>query len=290
MINVNDGILLSELLVNMRSQLILGSILAAATTTSAHGWIKTWTIGGKDYNGYNVSELDSEPDQNTIAWKARNHYGLFVQGIFHINSTNMNCNINATTSKISPPSIAAGETLAVTWMAEPTSWPNQAWPANHKGPIMTYLAACNGDCTRVDQTQLKWFKIAEQGQISYGSPNQAGVWATDKLIQAGGAWSIKIPLSIKAGGYVIRNELLALHDLNNPQFYPQCANLQITGGGSASPDGVEGTALYSLDEPGVLYSIYQDDKKPVYKIPGPALCKSHSYVGLTFAKPETVTG
>ncbi|KAF2647170.1 lytic polysaccharide monooxygenase [Lophiostoma macrostomum CBS 122681] len=109
------------------------------------------------------------------------------------------------------------------------------------------------------------------GPDLYGSASQAGVWATDKLIQAGGAWSIKIPSSIKAGGYVVRNELLALHDQNNPQFYPQCANFQITGGGSAIPSGVEGNALYSLDEPGVLYNIYEDQKKPIYKIPGPAL-------------------
>jgi cellulase len=67
---------------------------------------------------------------------------------------------------------------------------------------MSYLAACNGDCTTVDKTILKRFKIAEMGQLTYGTGGgKAGTWADDKLRAVGGAWSVKIPASIKAGTY-----------------------------------------------------------------------------------------
>lgn len=123
----------------------------------------------------------------------------------------------------------------------------------------------------------RWFKIAELGQISLGTGGgTAGVWAADQLRTAGGAWSVTIPSSIKAGNYVIRNEILALHsayDVGAAQFYPQCANIQITGTGNATPSGVVGTALYDPNDPGVHYNIYNDESKPVYPMPGPALCK-----------------
>lgn len=34
-----------------------------------------------------------------------------------------------------------------------------------------------------------------------------------------------------------------------------------------------GTALYDSNDPGVHYNIYNDDLKPVYSFPGPALCE-----------------
>jgi len=41
---------------------------------------------------------------------------------------------------------------------------------------------------------------------------------------------------LAAGNYLIRHELIALHQANAPQFYPECAQLVITGSGTAQPD------------------------------------------------------
>jgi hypothetical protein len=38
------------------------------------------------------------------------------------------------------------------------------------------------------------------------------------------------------GNYLIRHELIALHQANNPQFYPECAQITVTGSGTAQPD------------------------------------------------------
>jgi hypothetical protein len=188
----------------------------------------------------------------------------------NVNSPDIICSINATNSQKYATAIAAGSTIDLHWTT---------WPDSHHGPVLSYLAACNGDCTTTDKQQLRWFKIAELGQISYGvGGGKTGVWADDRLRAEGGAWSVTIPSSIKAGNYVLRHEIIALHsayDVGAAQFYPQCANIQITGGGSATPEGVVGTSLYDKNDPGVHYNIYNDESKPVYQMPGPPLCKCY---------------
>lgn len=83
-----------------------------------------------------------------------------------------------------------------------------------------------------------------------------------------------IPASIAPGNYILRHEIIALHgayDVGGAQFYPQCINLEITGSGSSVPSGVVASSLYTPDEPGVHYNIYNDETSPSYPIPGPAL-------------------
>lgn len=251
----------------MRFQANLGVILAAAGIVAAHGYIDLWTIGGTNYTGFNPTAAPWSPDQGTIGWPAWNDDTGPVFSS-NVNNTDIICSINATNAKKYATPVAAGSTVNLHWTT---------WPDSHHGPVFSYLAACNGDCTTANKQQLKWFKIAQLGQISYGAGSGTpGVWAADQLRTAGGAWSVTIPSSINAGNYILRNEILALHSaytLGAAQFYPQCANIRVTGGGSAKPSGVVGTSLYTENDPGVLYNIYNDESKPVYQMPGPALCK-----------------
>ncbi|KAL2256876.1 hypothetical protein VTK26DRAFT_996 [Humicola hyalothermophila] len=243
----------------------LGAALAAASTVSAHGWIDSWVIGGQDYEGFNPTNAPWVPDQGTIGWPSWNTDTGPVYGN-EVGSPDIICQINATNAKLYAAPIPAGSTIDLHWTP---------WPDSHHGPIITYLAACNGDCATVDKAELAWFKIAELGQISLGEGGGTpGVWAADQLIEADGWWSVTIPASLKAGNYVLRNEIIALHGAyaeGGAQFYPQCANIEITGDGTAEPEGVIGTELYTEDHPGVLYNIYNDENKPEYQIPGPPL-------------------
>ncbi|EUC60658.1 glycoside hydrolase family 61 protein [Rhizoctonia solani AG-3 Rhs1AP] len=83
-----------------------------------------------------------------------------------------------------------------------------------------------------------------------------------------------------AGHYLIRWETLTLHQSNTPQFYPECARLQATGGGSASPTGeylVKILGAWKASDLGVtidvryLASIYSSaaQTQTNYTIPGP---------------------
>jgi cellulase len=51
-----------------------------------------------------------------------------------------------------------------------------------------------------------------------------GTWVTDELIKNNFTSSTTIPRNLKAGNYVIRHEIIALHSAGNDngaQFYPQ---------------------------------------------------------------------
>jgi len=144
------------------------------------------------------------------------------------------------------------------------------WPSSHKGPIIDYLASCKGACSTVDKTTLEFFKIAEQGLIS--DTTAPGTWAADKLMSNNNTWVITIPTGIASGPYVLRHEIIALHgagSTDGAQNYPQCINLEVTGGGSDAPAGILGEALYKETDPGILVNIYTTGLS--YTIPGPAL-------------------
>jgi hypothetical protein len=53
----------------------------------------------------------------------------------------------------------------------------------------TDLTPCNGYCSTVDKTTLKFFEIEEIGLIDGATP--PGKWATDDLTAAGGQWTVK---------------------------------------------------------------------------------------------------
>ena len=57
-------------------------------------------------------------------------------------------------------------------------------------------------------------KIFEQGLIS-GTEN-AGIWAGDAILDTLYA-TVTIPATLAAGNYLIRHELIAVHQANNPQ-------------------------------------------------------------------------
>lgn len=132
------------------------------------------------------------------------------------------------------------------------------------------MANCGtGDnaCTTVDKTTLEWVKIDESG-IDLDTQT----WATSDLVSNNNSWSVTVPSALASGSYVFRHEIIALHGAGSKdgaQNYPFCINIAITGGGSDSPDGTLGTALYTPTDPGILFNPYTTLTN--YTIPGPAL-------------------
>jgi hypothetical protein len=84
-----------------------------------------------------------------------------------------------------------------------------------------------------------------------------------------------IPSALKAGNYVLRHEMIALHGAQNgdAQFYPQCVNIKVTGSGTAVPkNGVPGTKIYGQKDAGLNFNLYQK-QITTYPIPGPPVWK-----------------
>lgn len=101
-------------------------------------------------------------------------------------------------------------------------------------------------------------------------------------------WTATVPVALKPGAYLIRFELLALHQANTPQFYPECANLIVTGSGSAFPSSAYLAPIpgaWGANDPGVNIDIYSDAAKSMtsYPVPGPAVwCTFHYIVWLLY--------
>ena len=155
-----------------------------------------------------------------------------IDPIFDISDPHLACN----NPGAPPPSaipLRAGDTItAVYWY-----WLHPV------GPMTVWMARCvdtntegeevEVDCGKVDVSRVGWFKIWEGGLLE--GPNLAeGLWYQKEFQRwdgSPGLWPVRIPAGLKSGRYMIRHEILSIHVEWKPQFYPECAHLNITGGG-----------------------------------------------------------
>ncbi|KAJ5620086.1 hypothetical protein N7510_004070 [Penicillium lagena] len=239
---------------------LAGILLGSAALVAGHGYVTGAVVDGTYYGGYLIDLYPYENDPpKVIAWSEDELDDGYINGTEYSNP-NIICHKNALPGALEAP-VTAGGTVELQWTD---------WPSDHHGPVITYMANCNGDCASVDKTKLEFFKI-DQGGLITDDP-VPGTWATDNLIANNNSRTVTIPSSIEAGNYVLRHEIIALHSAeskNGAQNYPQCLNLKVTGGGSDSPSGTLGTELYKDTDPGILVDIWQS--LSTYVIPGPAL-------------------
>ncbi|KAI0103904.1 lytic polysaccharide monooxygenase [Nemania sp. FL0031] len=230
----------------------------------AHSYVSNINVDRLMYDGFHPPTPDLNP--LAIGW----YTAAFDQG--YVNQTGFtteeiichrgsrNANAHAL--------IQAGDRIHVQW---------NGWPISHKGPVMDYLASCgeNQPCEKVDKNDLRFFKISELGLLDGANTTfgPGGLWATDLLIVNNNSWIVEIPPQIKPGFYVLRTEIIALHNASNAigsQNYPQCLNIRIAGSGTVLPSGTLGRELYDPDEPSVHLDIYNGTLS-TYRIPGPTV-------------------
>ncbi|KAL4895947.1 glycosyl hydrolase family 61-domain-containing protein [Aspergillus ambiguus] len=244
---------------------LAGIVLGSAALVAGHGYVSGAVVDGKYYAGYDVTSAPYSNDPPaTIGWSTDATDLGFVDGSEY-SDPDIICHKDAQPGSISA-EVAAGSNVELQWTT---------WPDSHHGPVITYLANCNGDCSSVDKSSLEFFKIDQKGLID--DSDVPGTWATDQLINNNNSWTVTIPSSIASGNYVMRHEIIALHSAGNKngaQNYPQCLNFKVTGGGSDKPSGTLGTKLYKDTDPGILVNIYQTLSS--YVIPGPALYSGSS--------------
>ncbi|KIH91045.1 ankyrin repeat-containing protein [Sporothrix brasiliensis 5110] len=196
----------------------------------AHGGLANYTVGDPPvwYRGYDPDENAAEQDGQP--WMVQRKWAS-IDPIFTAADPFLACNKPGTPGPAYIP-VAAGQNLtAVYWY-----WLHPV------GPMSAWLAACppldEGGCVGVDVNALRWFKIWEAGLLA-GTGNLAeGIWYQKQFQHWDGSpdlWPVTIPASLQAGLYVVRHEIVSIHIANRPQFYPECAHLNITGGGTELP-------------------------------------------------------
>ncbi|KAK2804672.1 hypothetical protein FQN50_006511 [Emmonsiellopsis sp. PD_5] len=222
-----------------------------ASAVAAHGAVTSYKIGGTDYPGYTGFSPGSSPETIQRQWPDYNP-------IMEVADAMMTCN-GGTTAQLSA-EVAAGSEVTAIW----SQW------THAQGPVMVWMYQCAGDFAACDGKGNNWFKIDEAGLIE--GPIDGEGWGTGVVLKEL-QWTSVIPANLAPGNYLIRHELLALHQANTPQFYPECAQLVVTGSGTETPGGEYLTAIpayASQDDPGVTVDIYQGGLTS-YTCPGPAV-------------------
>ncbi|KAH8684226.1 glycosyl hydrolase family 61-domain-containing protein [Tricladium varicosporioides] len=222
--------------------------VANAHTTIYNIWVNDVDQGvGNSASGY----IRSPPNNNPVK---------------DITSTDMTCNVNnvATAKTIS---VASGDKITFEWHHDSNSASDDIIASSHKGPVMVYIAptSSNGDGN-------VWVKLAEDGYTGT-------TWAVDTLIANKGKHSFTLPSVLAPGDYLLRGEIIALHEADaaynvnsarGAQFYMECVQVTVTGSGTTElPAGVAIPGAYSYSDPGVLFNLYGSFTS--YTIPGPAV-------------------
>ncbi|KAH6717540.1 glycoside hydrolase [Leptodontidium sp. 2 PMI_412] len=256
------------------------SLLGLVSTVVAHGTVSGIVADGVYYDGYNPSYQYINPAPVTVGWKTPGNLanGFIAPDTFA--KPDVICHIGATNA-MTAARVKAGGKIEFQWTT---------WPTSHKGPVIEYLANCNGPCETVDKTTLLWTKISAVGLLSATSMTN-GYWATDQLIANNISWTSVIPSTIATGNYVLRHEIIALHasgQANGAQDYPQCFNLAITGTGTDKlANGVLATTFMKPTDPGILFDLYSPFTN--YTIPGPALYSGAVTISQTLPPKPTAT-
>ncbi|KZT32427.1 hypothetical protein SISSUDRAFT_1055552 [Sistotremastrum suecicum HHB10207 ss-3] len=229
------------------------------TQVAAHGGVLSYANAGNWYWGW--QPYNSPTGQTSIQrpWSTYNP-------IQDATDPTISCNDNGASGALQlTATVQAGSAITAYW--------NQIWP-HALGPMLTYLAQCPGSsCTGVNSDTLKWFKIDQCGLISGTVGN--GQWGDGQMINQNSSWTTTIPASVPSGNYLIRFETIALHSLP-AQFYPECAQINIVGGGSLAPTAAELVTFpgaYSNSDPGINLDLYSNaaQTQTTYQIPGPPL-------------------
>jgi len=226
-------------------------LLLVAPLVAAHGAVTSYTIAGTNYDGYEGFSPVAGAQIIQRQWPDYNP-------ILTVTDATMTCN-GGTSAPISA-TIAAGTNITANWK----QWTHQ------QGPVMVWMYSCNGEFTACDGKGSNWFKIDQLGM--WGGVLDSTNWGT-AIVMANLAWTSEIPANLKPGNYLIRHELLALHQANTPQFYPECAQLTVTGSGTAVPSGSYLTSIpgyATQSDPGVMIDIYSSTAT-TYTPPGPAV-------------------
>lgn len=140
----------------------------------------------------------------------------------------------------------------------------------HLGPCAVYVKKVD-DMYKDTAAGPGWFKIWEDGLDA-----KTGEWCVTRLIAKKGLLSVDLPPGLPRGYYLVRPEILALHNVpaaGDPQFYAGCAQIYVQDGPEGKLDvpkefqaSIPG--YVAMSSPGLTYNIYNKPLLP-YPMPGP---------------------
>ncbi|KAI1338802.1 glycoside hydrolase family 61 protein [Xylariaceae sp. FL0016] len=248
----------SKIITNGDMKFSLTAALAFVVSTEAHCIFQEVSVNGAKQGS--LVALRAPSDNNPV---------------YDVTSQDIICQKQGTTSnKIID--VKAGDEIGAYWGhviggAQFANDPDNPIAKSHHGPVSAWLAKVDNAAT-ASKTGLKWFKIWED---TFDTSTKK--WGVDNMVANQGWVKFDMPTCVAPGEYLMRVEILALHSaktLKAAQFYMSCAQIKISGSGTATPsETVSFPGAYKQDDPSILINIYGSKGQPdnggkAYSSPG----------------------
>jgi hypothetical protein len=214
----------------------LAAVLALAGNASGHYIFQQLSVGSTKYPVYEYIRKNTN----------------YNSPVTDLSSNDLRCNVGGSSgSATSTVSVRAGEQFTFTLDTA----------VYHQGPVSVYMSRAPGSVSSYDGSG-GWFKIRDWGPTFSGG---SGTWPYLSL-----SYTFNIPSCIADGEYLLRIQNLGIHNPGSPpQFYISCAQISVSGGGSANPSTVSIPGAFKSTDPGYTANIYNNFNS--YTIPGPSV-------------------
>nr|OQO28609.1 hypothetical protein B0A51_03325 [Rachicladosporium sp. CCFEE 5018] len=196
-----------------------------------------------------------------------------------VSSPNSICNVGAQNAASKTYDVKAGDKVGFKLMFNEF--------IEHPGPAFMYMSKATGGDVASYGGEGDWFKVFESGIVTGDGTTDTdwASWQKDRI-------EFTIPADTPSGEYLVRPEHIGLHEahVGKAQFYMECAQIRVSGGGSGSPSPlVKIPGLYKADDVGIAWNKWTNN--PVkYVMPGPAVWSggaSSSGSSSASSEPET---
>ncbi|KAM7202220.1 family 61 putative glycoside hydrolase [Rhypophila sp. PSN 637] len=213
--------------------LVLGLLTAHAV--SAHYIFQQFSVGSTKYPAWNYVRRNSNP-----SW-------LQNGPVTDLASNDLRCNVGGGTSNgTETANVKAGDSFTFTLDTA----------VYHVGPVSLYMSKAPGLAKDYDGSG-QWFKIFDWGPSGTNWPMRD-------------SYTANIPKCIPSGEYLLRIQQIGIHNPGAaPQFYISCAQVNVAGGGNASPGPlVSIPGAFKASDPGLVANVYNGGANS-YVVPGP---------------------
>ncbi|CCU74678.1 CELP0027 Effector like protein [Blumeria hordei DH14] len=233
------------------------SLLLAATASAvdAHSLFTTLHINDQDQGDGTCIRMPKEPSTAT-------------NPVEDLQDPAMVCGFDGTNGVQRVCKTPQGSTLGFEYHTYPDRSQEGSIEPSHKGPCAVYMKAVPSASEASGEGE-GWFKVWEQG---YDSSSKK--WCSDNIIDNNGIMNVQLPSDLAGGEYLVRSELLALHEADksppNPQFYVGCAQIYLDSQANAAPPPDTTVSIpghVKISDPSVLFNIYTPSWP--YTMPGP---------------------
>ncbi|KAF2013686.1 lytic polysaccharide monooxygenase [Aaosphaeria arxii CBS 175.79] len=261
----------------------------------AHTFIWGVFVNGVDqgsFKGIRIPAYNGAPGQG----------GYNNSPVKNLTSIDLRCNVMGDVQAADTIKVAPGDNLTFDWHHDKRSTTDDVIADSHHGPSLVYISPD-------PPTENSFVKLWHSGLYEESTFPNPGKWSTTSDIAKNqGSMNVRIPKGLKAGHYIIRAEMIGLHEgevsfevnpIRGAQFYPNCVQIEVTGDGDVElPEGVSFPGAYSYEDPGVVYDVYCSTNTKTtkstscittYPIPGPTVW-SGAYAETTQVPLAQVTG